>query len=232
MSVVITTKLEVRMKKYFGILRKCALFAGADDEDIQSALGCIAPNVMKYSQGEMILRAGERAELIGLMLSGKACIFQEDILGNRNIISQVFKGNLYAEAFALREDNMLSVNVQAEEDCCIMLFDARRILTLCPSACRYHVNLIKNILADLAQKNAVLTEKVSHISQRTTRRKLLSYLSAEARRAGSVDFTIPFDRQQLADYLSVDRSAMSAELSKLKSEGLISYHKNKFTLLE
>ena len=148
------------------------------------------------------------------------------------IISQVFKGNLFAEAFALREDNMLSVNVQAEEDCCIMLFDARRILTLCPSACRYHVNLIKNILSDLAQKNAVLTEKVSHISQRTTRRKLLSYLSAEARRAGSVDFTIPFDRQQLADYLSVDRSAMSAELSKLKSEGLISYHKNKFTLLE
>lgn len=220
------------MKKYFGILRKCVLFAGADDNEIQSALSCIAPNVMKYSKGEIILRAGDRAELIGLMLSGRACIFQEDILGNRNIISKIFKGSLFAEAFALREDNMLSVNVQAEEDCCVMLFDAKRILTLCPSACKYHVNLLKNILSDLAWKNAVLTEKVSHVSQRTTRRKLLSYLSAEARRAGSSSFTIPFDRQQLADYLSVDRSAMSSELSKLKSEGLISYHKSEFTLHE
>lgn len=220
------------MKKYYGILRKCKLFEGAKENDIDSVLSCIAPRAASFSKGELIFRAGERAENIGILLSGRACIFQEDFLGNRNIISKIYEGKMFAEAFALSSDNVLSVSVQAEEDCVVLLFNAHRILTTCSSACEHHVNLLRNLLGDLAQKNAALTEKLSHTSQRTTRRKLLSYLSAQAREAGSATFKVPFDRQQLADYLSVDRSAMSTELGKMRAEGIVSYHKSVFTLHE
>ena len=111
-----------------------------------------------------------------------------------------------------------------------MFMDVSRVLTVCGSACAFHARLMRNLLAVLAEKNLQFSEKLTYMTQRSTRQKLLSYLSAESLRRGAREFEIPFNRQQLADYLSVDRSALSGELSKLRGEGLLDYRKNKFTL--
>lgn len=125
---------------------------------------------------------------------------------------------------------VMTVSVMAEEDCTVLFLNVKRILTTCSSACAHHSRIIRNLLSDLAAKNLAYNEKLTHITQRTTRAKLLSYFSAAARKSGSVEFDIPFSRQQMADYLSVERSGLSLELSRMRKEGLIDFHKNHFVL--
>jgi len=103
-------------------------------------------------------------------------------------------------------------------------------LNVCPSACEHHSRIIRNLLGELAEKNLRFGEKLTHMGQRTTRAKLMSYFSAEAQRLGSYEFDIPFSRQQLADYLAVERSGLSLELGKMRSEGLLDFHKSHFIL--
>ena len=111
-----------------------------------------------------------------------------------------------------------------------MLLNIRRVLTVCSSACEHHNRIIQNLLAELAEKNLLQNEKLTHMGQRTTRGKLMSYLSAEAQRLGRYEFDIPFSRQQLADYLAVERSGLSLELGKMQKDGLLEFHKNHFVL--
>ena len=122
------------------------------------------------------------------------------------------------------------MNVIAREDTTVIFFNVERVITVCPSSCTFHTRLIHNLLSVLAQKNLNMFEKINHITQRTTREKLLSYFLTQAVRHNSNEFSISFNRQQLADYLAVERSAMSAELSKMKSDNIIDYHKNHFIL--
>ena len=166
---------------------------------------------------------------MGLLLSGSALLVQEDLWGRRNILAKVAAGDAFAEAFAAA-GGPLNLSVVANEDCEALLLDLNRVLTLCPSACPSHTKLVHNLVAVLAQKLLVLNDKITHMSRQTTQEKLLSYLSAQAQRQGKLTFDIPYDRQQLADYLCVDRAAMSSELSKLQKKGLLQYHRNHFTL--
>ena len=102
-----------------------------------------------------------------------------------------------------------------------MLFSCQKMLTVCSSACQFHNRLVKNLLTVVARQNIRLSSKIQVMSQRTTREKLMTYLLGQAKIAGKAEFTIPLDRQALADYLGVERSAMSAELSKLRKEGIL-----------
>ena len=219
------------MEEFLPVLRRSALFTGIRADEISSMLTCLHARRADYQKGEYLLRVGDRADHVGLLLSGSALIVQENFWGARNLVSQVQPGQLFAEAFACSPGAALTIAVEANEDCSVLWLGVQQILTTCPTACVYHTRMIRNLLSDLADKNLRFNEKLSHLGQRTTKEKLLSYLSAEAQRQGSEAFDIPFTRQQLADYLSVERSAMSAELGKLRDEGVLTFEKNHFHLL-
>ncbi|MDD3410502.1 MAG: Crp/Fnr family transcriptional regulator, partial [Eubacteriales bacterium] len=214
------------MKEFLPLLQKSPLFAGLDEAELHSLLSCLGAREESFAKETCLLRAGASANTLGLMLSGSALIVQEDFWGHRNLMARVEAGQVFAEAFACAPDAVLNVDVVADATCKVLWLNVGRILTTCPAACAYHSQMIRNLLGVLAQKNLRLNEKTMHMARRTTREKLLSYLSAEARRRGASTFEIPFSRQQLADYLAVERSAMSAELSKLRAAGVLTFEKN------
>ena len=181
-------------------------------------------------KGAFVLRAGDTADSIGLVLSGTVLVIQEDIWGNRNILSKAGLGQTFAAAYACAIGSRLNVSVIAETSVTVMFLNVKRILNVCPSACSHHSRIIRNLLGELAEKNLRFNEKLTHMGQRTTRSKIMSYLSAEAQRLGKYEFDVPFSRQQLADYLGVERSGLSLELGKMRSEGLLDFRKSHFVL--
>lgn len=219
------------MKKQLDILKKVPLFEGVAPEDLTEMLGCLSSTNKSYKKGEYIFTAQDPPVTVGIVLTGTVHVIKEDFWGNRAILARVGSCGMFGEAFACAQVDKLPVSVVATELTEILFIDYKKIITTCSSACHFHTRLIQNMLHILAQKNLLLTQKMEHIVKRTTREKLLSYLSQQAVQAGSAYFSIPFNRQELADYLSVDRSALSSELGKLQKEGALDFHKNEFHLI-
>ena len=219
------------MKQYLNLLKNTYMFNGINESEIEGMLKCLNARTMLYKKNEYILRNGETVNSIGMVLEGLALVEKEDIWGNRTIISEISPGSLYAESYACLSKLPAEISVIASDNTTVMLFDIRRILTTCSSSCGFHTKLIQNLLYTIAQKNVLLTKKMEYISKKTIKEKLLAYLSSEAMKAGSPTFNIPFNRQELADFLSVDRSALSSEISRLQKKGIISCRKNAFTIL-
>ena len=219
------------MRKYIEILKHTQLFSGVGDDDISAMLNCLQAKIRTFQKGDYVFREGEHIDHITVLLDGKLLIQHDDFWGNRNIVHVIRVGEMFGEAYAAPESGVLLNDVIAEEDSTIIIFDVKRILTICSSACRFHSMVVQNLLFSISEKNRKLLQKIGHMSKRSTRTKLLSYLSEEAKRHNSRHFTIPFTRQQLADFLCVDRSAMSNELCKMRDEGLLIFDKNEFTLL-
>lgn len=193
-------------------------------------LSCLETREERFPKDTFLLRTGDTAESIGLVLSGSVLVVQEDIWGNRNILSKAGPGQTFGAAYACAPGSLLNVSVLAETPVTAMFLNVKCVLNVCPSACDHHSRIIRNLLGELAEKNLRFGEKLTHMGQRTTRAKLMSYFSAEAQRLGSYEFDIPFSRQQLADYLAVERSGLSLELGKMRSEGLLDFHKSHFIL--
>lgn len=219
------------MKRYIPILKNTQLFSGASDEDIEAMLGCLQARLCTYKKGEYVLREGERIEQLMMLVKGELHIQRDDYWGNRSIISMVGVGEMFGEAYAAPESGPLMNDVLAVEDSAVIFLDIGKLLTVCPNGCKFHAMAVKNLFFAISEKNRKLVRKLGYMSRRTTREKLIAYLSEEAKRQNSGAFSIPFNRQQLADFLSVDRSAMSNELCKLRDEGLIEFEKNRFRLL-
>ncbi|MBQ3529802.1 MAG: Crp/Fnr family transcriptional regulator [Oscillospiraceae bacterium] len=218
------------MEKYLFILRNSPFFQGMTEEEILSVLHCVNATVLHRKKDEYILRVGDSTETMGLVLSGSVLCLQEDLWGHRNIIHRIGAGEFFAEAFAATSGSVLDVNIVADEDTEVMLLHTGRLLQTCPHACAHHNRLVRNMVSVMARRVMDLNEKITHMAKRSTREKLLSYLSAESIRQGKLSFTIPYDRQQLADYLCVERAAMSVELSKLQKEGLLKTNRNHFSI--
>ncbi|MEA4934973.1 MAG: Crp/Fnr family transcriptional regulator [Lawsonibacter sp.] len=218
------------MRKQFELIRTSPMFAGIAEEEAEAMLGCLGARTASAQKETYLLRRGERTEAIGLVLLGSVLIVQEDVWGRRNLLARIMPGQIFAESFACKSGAVLNVSAVAAEPCKLMWLDVQRVLTTCSNGCAYHDRLIRNLISEIAGKNLRFSEKLTHMGKRTTREKLLSYLSAEAQRCGSSELAIPFTRQQLADYLSVERSAMSAELSKLRDDGYLTFEKNHFVL--
>lgn len=212
------------------VLRTSGIFSGISEEETEKMLHCLEVRPETFQKDEYILRAGDRVEAFGVVITGKVMIIQEDFWGNRNILAAVGAGHCFAETFACSPGAVLNVSVIAETNVQVLFLNVKRILTTCPSTCSHHNRMIRNLLSELAEKNLRLNEKITHLGQRSRRAKILSYLSAEAQRHGRAEFDIAFSRQQLADYLSVDRSGLSMELSRMQEEGLLEYRKNHFVL--
>lgn len=220
------------MKKYIGVLKRTRLFSGVGDEDVNLMLDCLGARMSIFNKGEYVLRQGEYVSEIAVLVEGRLHIQKEDYWGNCSILGQVLTGEMFGEAYASPESGAVMNDVVAVEESVVIFFDIKRILSVCPSACRFHSAVVKNLFYAISDKNRKLVQKIGHMSKRTTREKLISYLSEEARRQNNGSFTIDFNRQQLADFLSVDRSAMSNELCKMRDEGLLEFNKNKFWLNE
>ena len=211
------------MKRYVSVLKNTQLFAGVGEEEIETMLNCLGATLHEYKKGEYVFRAGEHIHNLTVLVKGNLHIQKDDYWGNRAILGSVAVGEMFGEAYVSPDSGTLLNDVVAVEDSSVMFFDIHRILSVCPSACKFHSLTVKNLFFAISEKNRKLVAKLGHISNRTTREKLLSYLSDEAKRNKSASFSIPFNRQQLADFLSVDRSAMSNELGKMRNEGLIFY---------
>lgn len=207
------------------------LFQGIPSEELNALLDCMGAARRRYRRGELILRRGDLAQRLGLVLSGAVHIVREDFWGNRTIVGLAESGEVFAESYACLGSEPLEVSALAAVEAEVLFLDAGRAVAGCGRGCAAHAQLSRNLLALLAGRNLALTRKMGHMARRTTRDKVLSFLSAQALRAGGPAFDIPLDRQQLADYLAVDRSALSAVLSRLRDEGVLEFHKNHFRLL-
>lgn len=214
----------------FNFLCKTALFRGVTPEGAAEMLQCLGAEERHYKKGRTILQAGEPTESLGLVLSGRAQMEMDDLWGNRSILGSAAPGFVFGETYACVPGEPLMINVTAAEDTDVLFLRVSRVLQTCPSACSHHSRLVRNLLTLSAEKNLGLSRRIQHTTPKSIRGRLLAYLSFQATRSGGLEFTIPFDRQQLADYLGVDRSAMSAELSKMQREGLLQTRRNHFIL--
>lgn len=219
------------MKKYMEILSKCRLFENMENENITAMLGRLEAEMRSYKKEQNIFTEGEKASHIGIILSGTAQIVRVDFYGNRSIVTNIEPSEIFGESFVCTETKSVPVNVIAEKDCEVMLIDSRKMLHPCCNACEFHSQIIFNLMKEIAAKNLLLNQKIEIISKRTTREKLMTYLMIQAKQRGK-SFTIPYDRQELADFLEVDRSGLSAEISRLRKENVIECKRNFFRLLE
>ena len=219
------------MKEFFPILETCPLFDGIDLKDLSSMLACLSARASNYQKNQVIFREGETAKYVGIVLSGAVQIVREDFYGNRSIVARIEPSELFGESFACAGVAALPVSAAAAEDSRVMLIDCRRLTVSCTSACSFHSRMILNLLQVVAAKNLIFNQKIEITSHRTTREKLMAYLLMQAKQNKSSSFTIPYDRQALADYLCVDRSAMAVEIGKLRKDGIIACEKSRFELL-
>ena len=219
------------MKKFLPVLQACPLFDGITPAEILSMLHCLDARLRPIEKKELLWAEGDNAGNIGLVLEGAVRIEQTDYFGNRSILGQAGPGELFGESFACAGIDTLPLDVTAAESGAAMFLDCGRILRTCTSACTFHQKLVYNLMKIMAQKNLAFHRRFGIAARRTTREKLLAYLAAQAKDTGCASFTIPFDRQQLADHLLVDRSGLCAEISRLRAEGLLECRKNRFTLL-
>lgn len=219
------------MEKHL-IMLQSPLFQGIAVEDLENMLHCLDAHETHYAPKAGILLAGQKVQQVGLLLNGQAQVLREEYSGTRTIVTALRAGDLFAEAFAYGPETqaVLPVTVMAVTACTVLFLDVGRLLTTCTSACPFHNRLIANLVTILASKNRLLNARLGHLSQRTTREKLLSYLMEQAMLQKSTHFAIPFNRQELADYLCVERSAMSAVLSQLRGEGILTTDRQIFYL--
>ncbi|MPM97317.1 hypothetical protein SDC9_144490 [bioreactor metagenome] len=214
------------------ILKKFPLFQGIAMHDLRKLLNCLSAKEQAYEKGSWIMDGAEANRFVGIVLNGHVQLVHHDYYGNRTIFSDIPAGELFGETLAGIQGKHFPLVAEAKTDCAVLIFDYHRIIGTCSSSCSFHRTLIFNMLGIINEKNQQLSEKLLILSKRSSREKLLAFLSAEAQKAGRNPFRIPFTRQELADYLSLDRSALSNELSKMQKDGLIRCNRNDFALLD
>lgn len=213
----------------FSLLSNAKLFQGISTPDIQKVLHCLSSHIKSYKKGEKVFSIGDEIQEIGLILSGSVFIENNDFWGNRSILAFIGKDNIFAESYALAHEKLL-ITVIAAEPTDVLFLKTRSLITMCSNACPFHNKLIQNLLSISSHNNIRLSQRIINTSSKTIRGRLVSYLSQEAHKKLSDEFRIPLNRQELADYLNVDRSALSNELAKMKDEKLLSFRKNEFQL--
>ena len=212
------------MIEIFDKIKANPLFEGINATSFDHMLSCIEGRVKTYQRNELILLAGDPVKTVGLVISGRVQVFRENEEGKQNLMAELQEGELFAEVFACANVSHSPVTVAAAQDSQILHLNYKKIITTCSSGCPFHSRLIENMLTLIAHKNLILNQKIEILSKRSTRERLLLYFNIQGQ--GASHFTIPFSRDELAAYLCVERSAMSAELSRMQKDGLIRYKKN------
>ncbi len=217
------------MRKIFETVKNNPLFQGMAFSDFERVLDCLSAKPANYRKGNVILLSGDTADFVGLVLSGSVQVIKEDADGRVTLLTELGVSELFGEVFACARIAQSPVTVLAAESTEILRMDYKKIITSCTSACPFHAKLIENMLKLVARKNLMLNQKIEILSKRTTREKLLAYFDMQ--RGMAKKFTIPYNREELAHYLCVDRSAMSNELCKMRDEEILRFQKNAFEML-
>ena len=212
------------------LAKQSAIFDGIGTDNLSALLSCLGTKRRRLARGEALMLTGDKADRIGILLSGALSVSTYDLEGHRTIIKRIGPTEIVAAAQSLSGAEAMSVDVEADEDSDVLLVKTERILSPCENACMFHVRLVRNLMKTLAAKTLELNRKIEILSHRSTQDRLMAYLRSVAQQKGSAEFDIPFDRQQLADYLCVERSALSAEISRLSKLSLITSRKSHFTL--
>jgi CRP-like cAMP-binding protein len=212
------------------VLARMPLFAGSSVDEVGAMLGCLNARERHYAQGERIHCIGDVIGTVGLVLEGSVRIESVDAQGNVSVVGVRGPGSMFGEAYAAVPDEPLLVDVVAAENCTVLFLNLAKVLSTCPNTCANHARTSRNMTAIIARQSLALSRRIFHVAPKTIRGKVLAYLSDEAERSGSREFDIPFDRQQLADYLGVDRSALSAELSRMTRAGILETQRSHFVL--
>ena len=220
------------MEQYFEIILSNPLFAGISAEELASMLNCLNARMVRTVKGEPVFLEGDPAGFIGLVLEGSVQIVRDDYYGERTMLAHAEPGDIFGEAYSCAGVDTMPVSAYAQRSGKVVMFDVRKMLTVCSNVCGFHNRLVKNLLQVVARKNLTLSRKIQFMSRKTTREKLMAYLLDQAKQKKSAEFTIPLDRQSLADFLGVERSAMSAELGKLRRAGVLECKGSWFRLLE
>lgn len=220
------------MLEYIGIFEKCPLFDGISAAEYSKLLACLHAKTRNYRKNEVIFTEGEKARYIGVVLHGSVQISRTDYFGNRSILATVETAELFGESFACAEVAAIPICAEAQTDTTVLLLEFQKLSDTNAPVCGLHGKLIFNLLKITASKNLLLHQKLEITAKRTTKEKLMAYLLLQAKKAGSRCFTVPFDRQALADYLEVDRSGLSVEIGKLRRAGVLKCSKNRFELLK
>ncbi len=213
-------------------LRQCPLFAGVCEDEAQQMLSCLRPETKRFDKGSVICHAGDPVKAMGLVLRGSVHVENIDLTGNKSILNRIGAGQVFGESYACIPGERMMVSVTAAEDVQIMFLDVGRVLKTCSNACPCHGRLMENLLRIMAKRNLELSRRSLHTAPKSIRGRLVSYLSQQAGIQGSPKFVIPFNRQELADYLEVDRSALSKELGRMRREGILEFHRNEFCLIQ
>jgi CRP-like cAMP-binding protein len=221
-----------KMRKFILPLLTCRLFDGIRVEEIEKLLGCFRARARKFEKDAYIFMEDDEISAMGIVISGAVHLVRDDFWGNRTIIARISAGDIFAESFACGKTGRIPLSAMAVEKTEALFVHAKKISGVCDSACSFHTKILNNMIQELAGKNITLINKIQHITRHSTREKLVSYLSSQAREAGGSSFDIPFNRQELAEFLSVDRSAMSSELGRMRTDGLLTFRKNHFTLFK
>lgn len=214
------------------LLQTTPLFKGIQTQELDALLTCIGARQDHYAKGEFIFLNGSSVNSIGIVLTGRVQILKEDIFGNRAILNDLGPGAVFGEAFVCSEKYTLTVSVLAAENSTVLFLSFDRVMHICPSACRFHNAVIKNMVEMLAFKNIKLIEKLEVTTKHSLREKILTYLSQLAQDQASTTVTAPLGRIDLADFLGADRSSLTRELNRMKADGLIVFDKNTYTLLD
>ncbi len=223
---------QATFKTHLNILKKCSLFQKVNDEELLPMLACLDAKISSYTKNETIQERESPITKVGIVLDGKLQASRVDLYGNRSIVGHIETTELFGVSFACSGVTKSPLDIIASTNAVVMFIDFTRVITTCSNSCGFHNQIIANLLTIVAQTNLHYSQKIEVVSKRNTRDKLLTYLMLEATKAGKEAFSIPFDRQELADYLEVERSGLSTEISKLKREGYINCEKNRFELLK
>lgn len=216
---------------YIPVLTGTGLFSGLAPREISDMLPCLRPRLARYGQGETVLWEGDAVDEIGIVLKGQARSLKTDFSGRTVILTLLSEGSYIGVLLAASRGRLSPVSVQALAPLTVLFFPLASLIRPCPKSCRRHERLLLNILDGIAEKALVLHDRNDCLIRPTVREKVLTYLARMAREEKSHAFTIPLDRSAMAEYLNVDRSALSRELSRMRDDGLIDFHKNRFKLL-
>ncbi len=213
------------------ILEKSMLFSGIAANNFNAVLGCVGARIQTFAKGEYISLSSGQLRAIGLVLKGRVLLLKEDVYGNRNILNTLEIGEVFGESFVCGGAYTLTISIQAAEETEVLFLSFDRVMHVCPNACEFHNQLITNMVTMIARKNLSLLEKLEVTTRHSLREKILAYLSQLAQRQGNTTVTSPMGRMELADFLGVNRSALTRELGNMQDEEIIQYEKNTYTLI-
>lgn len=222
--------MEIINKTNWNIVKHSKLFTSIKEEDANFVMKCFNGRKKTFKKNEIILEYEKNVNEVGIVVSGSVNISRYDYWGKRHIVDVLFPSDSFGESYAVLPDSISDLEVEANMDSEIIFMTFDSMITMCSNLCTFHKQFLINLLATVAEKNIYLNEKLRHVTQPTLREKILSYLSSEAIKNHSSSFKIPLNRQEMADYLNADRSALSNELSKMKKSGIIDYNKNCFQI--